>query len=74
MPYIRRDTNGNIVGIYLAKQPVKAEEFLAKEHIDVITFQNRAKTPSQPTGFEIMEAMGDITKTAELKDRYLGGK
>ena len=49
MPYVQRDMNSNIVGVYEQLQPGYATEFLANTDPAVLDFINRPLTPPNPT-------------------------
>lgn len=38
MPYVQRDGNENIIGVFAQPQPGSAEEYLADDHADVLAF------------------------------------
>ena len=42
MPFVRRDGGGSIEATFAAIQPGRAEEWLAEDSVEVVTFVNRA--------------------------------
>ena len=44
MPYVRRDENGDVTGVFNVKQPRVAEEFLTDTDPEVVAF----RTPPPP--------------------------
>lgn len=43
MPYVERDKDGAIVGVYEHRQPSRAEEAVRGDDVEVAAFQDRAR-------------------------------
>ncbi len=62
MPYVERDAENNIVGIYNVPQPGIAEELLADNDPEVITFRKPTPKAAAPLTAEELAAHL-VTKT-----------
>jgi hypothetical protein len=49
MPYVQRDDEGNITGIFANPQPGFAEEYLPDDDPEVVAFLENQENPPAPT-------------------------
>jgi hypothetical protein len=69
MPYVERDADNKIKGVYRQPQPGYAEEFLDETHADVVTYR-QPRTDSKQTRRNTLRNRANSTPITvkDLKD------
>lgn len=69
MPYVERDGNGDITGIFAIEQPGIAEEFIGNNDPDVVAFRN--PLPPTPRQQIVARLRADPILKAQVIDSFV---
>lgn len=67
MPYVQRDQNGEVKGIFSVPQRGYAEEYLTTNHAEVVAYLTHSTVPMEVSRYQAIEALAEAQILDEVE-------